>query len=209
MSTKDQQDNETNAAQPPLRARMSVLYMDLSGAHHALAAAESEEATSALASLFNDAMEIILSGKGTPVSLNGTEITAVFGYPPNEREPALDAVRCAIKLHRHLSLLHRVGLAPFDEAHPSRFGIGVATGEILACMAGSFRRRELSLVGPAVLLARSLACETDGRETIPRSSIRCLVDNETRQATLAQIDYAQDPADVPPGTFAPFHERDA
>ena len=77
----------------------------------------------------------------------GDAIFAVFGYPRSHGDDALRASLCALAIRAALADPVNVG----DE--PLTVRIGVATGEVVAAPRGVPGTREVSLTGPAVVIA--------------------------------------------------------
>ncbi len=193
-----------DSKEPPIHARpMSVLHVDLRGGFPTLLAETPENLAGILSSMLNDLMEMIISSNGSVADMSAESLIAVFGYPAaagatQETDPAAssedadsvgnhatDAVSCAIKLMQYFEMFLDAGLSPFASDIQFRFRIGVATGPTVAAIAGSFRRRELTLTGQPTLLSRELA------EAAAKSEYAVFVSEETR-AAMEQTDSGAD-----------------
>lgn len=170
--------------EPPVHARpMSVLHVDLRGGFPTLLAETPENLAGILSSILNDLMEMIISSNGSVADMSAEGLIAVFGYPAAAADAtttadahAADAVSCALKLMQYFEMFLDAGLSPFTSDIRFHFRIGVATGPTVAAIAGSFRRRELTLTGQPTLLSRELA------EAAAGSEYAVLVSEETRAA---------------------------
>lgn len=180
-----------DATQAPVHARpMSIMRVDLSGGFPTLLEETPDNLANILSSMLNDLMEMIISSNGSIAEMSAEGLVCVFGYPETPDTPeraaeehASDAVNCALKLVQYFEMFLDAGLSPFASKLPFRFRIGVATGPTVAAIAGSFRRRELTLTGLPTLLARELATAAADSE------YAIFVAPETHAATQSAIEY--------------------
>jgi class 3 adenylate cyclase len=109
-----------------------------------------EETVELLNSMFATAVPPILAEGGTPVSLPGDAVMAVFGAPRHEPDHARRAARAALAIQaagsEHATL------------HPDRprFRIGLNTGEALVGNIGSDEFRNFTAIGDTINMAQRL-----------------------------------------------------
>lgn len=115
---------------------------------------------------FSPMDRIICEHDGTLDKHIGDGIMGVFGVPVAQDDAALRAVRCAGAMMREIAGRNSAGLS---------IGIGISTGEVLAGIFGSPRKKEYTVFGPPVNVAarlesragkdQILICEETMRET--------------------------------------------
>ncbi|MEQ9367399.1 MAG: response regulator, partial [Leptospirales bacterium] len=177
---------------PVHRADMTLLRVDLSPGFAAFLAEDSGEAAAILGSVLNDMMELAISAGGSIAEISGEGMLAAFGYPDGDPAGPTQATHCAVKLAQYFDMFVDADLTPFQSGGPFRFTIGIATSQLLATVAGSFRRRELSFMGDAVTATRELLAHIRGAiKTDPREAPACLVDQRTYDAARAATEFAQ------------------
>ena len=96
---------------------------------------------------------IICSHNGTLDKHIGDSIMGVFGAPLTFEDDAVRAVICAIEMMAEIDRINS------DIPEPGRrisVGIGISTGEIMAGIFGSSRKKEYTVMGPAVNVASRL-----------------------------------------------------
>lgn len=190
---KEHTPAEVEERLPVHRATMTLLRVDLSAGFDAFLAEADGEAASILSSVLNDMMEMTISSGGSIAEIGGEGMLAAFGYPDGDPQGAAQATHCAIKLNQYFDMFVDPDLAPFQSDVPFRYAIGIATGDVLAAVAGSFRRRELSFVGDALLVARKLIAHIveakagEADDDCPS----CLVDQNTRDAAAGSTEFAE------------------
>jgi len=96
-------------------------------------------------------IDVIFSHQGTVEQLIGDEIVALFGLPDGAEDAPERAVRAAIDMVAAVRRLCQrwveAGLPSFD------IGVGISSGKVMAGTIGSEQRRELVVVGRAVIAA--------------------------------------------------------
>ncbi|MGH2694044.1 MAG: adenylate/guanylate cyclase domain-containing protein [Actinomycetota bacterium] len=101
---------------------------------------------------------------GTVMHFTGDGLLAIFGAAHGGGDHADMALAAARDMHAHQEAINgrwRVeGLCPFE------LGIGVSTGEVATAFLGSDERREYSVVGDVVNLAKRLQELAGGGETV-------------------------------------------
>jgi class 3 adenylate cyclase len=100
---------------------------------------------------FAEMIEVIFAHQGTVEQLIGDEIVALFGVPEGAEDAPLRAVCAAIDMvaavRRLAARWAEAGLPTFD------IGVGISSGRVMAGTIGSARRRELIVVGRAMIAA--------------------------------------------------------
>jgi adenylate cyclase len=137
----------------PRKCTASILFVDIRG-FTALTARHDPEPWSAFLSrnYFSPMSEIIFRNAGTLDKHIGDCIMAIYGAPQSAEDDARRAVRSAIEMRDQMRALN----AAADEAHQLPIGIGLHTGEVIAGMFGSVRKREYTALGQTVNLANRL-----------------------------------------------------
>jgi len=100
---------------------------------------------------FTEMIEVIFAHQGTVEQLIGDEIVALFGVPDGAEDAPMRAVGAAIDMVAAVRGLAarwaEAGLPTFD------IGVGISSGRVMAGTIGSARRRELIVVGRAMIAA--------------------------------------------------------
>lgn len=140
----------------PRRCRATVVFADIRGFSRLAEGMDPEGLLDFLGRrFFGPALEAILAEGGTVDKIMGDGVMALFGAPLSRPDDPLRAARCALRL-RGLEV---------------PVGVGVATGEVIAGLLGSSRKREYSVLGAAVNRAARLQEQARAGEV--------LVDEET------------------------------
>lgn len=101
---------------------------------------------------FSPMGEIIFQNNGTLDKHIGDSVMAIFGAPNSAADDARRAVRAAIEMRDYMAALN----AGAEPAYQLPIGIGIQTGEVVAGMFGSARKREYTALGQTVNLANRL-----------------------------------------------------
>ena len=100
---------------------------------------------------FTEMIEVIFAHQGTVEQLIGDEIVALFGVPEGAEDAPMRAVSAAIDMVAAVQKLGtrwaKAGLPTFD------IGVGISSGRVMAGTIGSAVRRELIVVGRAMIAA--------------------------------------------------------
>ncbi len=140
------------------RAQVTLLYAGIRGFAERGSQA-TPEAMIGLLNRFHAAASLAIQNSGGAVDKYvGDGLTATFGLPQPLPAPQRNALEAAQDLLLRVDRLN-VELAAEGIA-PLRIGIGIHSGEVLAGYVGSQRRREFSVIGDAVALARRLEAMT-------------------------------------------------
>jgi adenylate cyclase len=134
------------------RRYVSTLFADVRG-YTAMAAQHSpEQALDLLNRYLSVASEAVESHGGTVADLLGDGVFAFFGAPVMHSNDPERAVRAALELQSHVTLLD----IPSMPGVRLQTGIGITSGEVLAGNIGSERRMHYAVVGDSVNVASRL-----------------------------------------------------
>jgi class 3 adenylate cyclase len=131
-------------------AEVTVLFADMGGFTSFAGSQSPEETVRLLNSMFATAVPPILAEGGTPVSLPGDAVMAVFGAPRHEPDHARRAARAALAIQG--------AGTEHAELHPDwpRFRIGLNVGEALVGNIGSDEFRNFTAIGDTINMAQRL-----------------------------------------------------
>lgn len=136
----------------PERAEASILFTDIRDFTALIAATGPARLAEILAEHFEMMAEIVFAHGGVLDRYVGDSIMAVFGVPENPEGHAERAVRCGLAiLDAHLAWTPTL---PESERFDLR--LGVNSGEVVAGYFGAARRREYSVLGSPVVVAKRL-----------------------------------------------------
>lgn len=102
---------------------------------------------------FSPLDNIIFEHDGTLDKHIGDSIMGVFGAPFSYGDDAIRAVLCASEMRDHMI---RSGEDITDEHERISLGFGIATGQVMAGIYGSFRKKEYTVFGHPVIVAARL-----------------------------------------------------
>jgi adenylate cyclase len=138
----------------PRRQKVTILFSDIRGFTEKSERLSTEELSRMLnVSYFTPLDRIICEFNGTLDKHIGDSIMGVFGAPIGNSDDTARAVRCAIGMMEEIERVNRElsgndgGLA---------IGIGISTGEVMAGIFGSSRKKEYTVFGPPVNVAARL-----------------------------------------------------
>ena len=129
----------------------TVLFADIRGFTQLTESTAAPTVIRLLNDYFAEMIEVIFAHQGTVEQLIGDEIVALFGVPEGAEDAPLRAVCAAIDMvaavRRLAARWAEAGLPTFD------IGVGISSGRVMAGTIGSARRRELIVVGRAMIEA--------------------------------------------------------
>lgn len=129
----------------------TVLFADIQGFTRLIERTPPPVVIRLLNDYFNEMIDVIFRHHGTVEQLIGDEIVALFGVPEAGADAPARAVRAAIDMVAAVGQLAArwaaQDLPTFD------IGIGISSGSVMAGTIGSERRRELIVVGRAMIAA--------------------------------------------------------
>jgi PAS domain S-box-containing protein len=147
------QVRDLDAAQRPQRRQMSVLFADIRGFSSISEHLAPEKLIQILNGYFAVAAQAIIQFEGVIDKYMGDAIMAEFNTPLNPQANHVErAVRTALMMRDELTAYHN-GLA---EERRLYFGIGIHVGEAVVGNVGTHFRKDYSVVGDAVNLAKRL-----------------------------------------------------
>ncbi len=138
----------------PKRKLVTVLFCDIRG----FSALSERLSPGELADLlnrhyFSPLDDIIYAHNGTLDKHIGDSVMGIFGAPVSGDDDTLRAVRAAGEI---LGAIARINGETADPGRRIAVGIGIATGEVMAGVFGSSRKKEYTVFGPPVNLASRL-----------------------------------------------------
>jgi class 3 adenylate cyclase len=129
----------------------TVLFADIRGFTRLIESAPAPVVIGLLNEYFAEMIDVIFRHQGTVEQLVGDEIVALFGVPERGPDVALRAVRAAADM---VDAVRRLATRWAAEGRPTfDIGVGISSGRVLAGTIGSDRRRELIVVGRAMIAA--------------------------------------------------------
>ena len=129
----------------------TVLFADIRGFTRLIESAPAAMVIQLLNEYFAEMIDVIFRHQGTVEQLVGDEIVALFGVPEPGADVALRAVRAAADM---VEAVRRLAARWAADGRPTfDIGVGISSGRVLAGTIGSDRRRELIVVGRAMIAA--------------------------------------------------------
>ncbi len=130
------------------RANVTVLFADIRGFTTISEKLSAEEVTNILNEYFSAIVPIIDKNNGILNKFVGDAVLAVFGEPIENKNHAIDAVKCADQMLKKVKTLQTKWL---DEGKPKiDIGIGISTGEAFVGNIGAEDRFEYTVIGDTV-----------------------------------------------------------
>lgn len=138
----------------PRRQKVSVLFSDIRG-FSKIAETMTPEALSDMLNsrYFSPLDNVIFEFNGTLDKHIGDSIMGVFGAPVAYEDDAARAVLGALKMREEIRRINEMHGA---SGRKIEIGIGISTGEVMAGIFGSSRKKEYTVFGPPVNLASRL-----------------------------------------------------
>jgi class 3 adenylate cyclase len=144
------------------RRVMTLLFSDVRGFTSLADAHTPEEAVRVLNRCLSLQATLVQRFGGDVDKFVGDAVFALF----SGRDMALDAIRCAVEIHKALE----TGQVSDDASRPLEVGIGIATGEVILGSIGSADRLDYTAIGSHVNLASRLCSLAGSRETLLSAS---------------------------------------
>ena len=139
----------------PRKQTVSVLFTDIRGFAEMTAVMSAQEITALLNTYYFLPLDrIVFEFGGTLDKHIGDSIMAIFGAPLSDKDDAVRAVSCAIKMRDTMAEINRTLTLGKGPRIP--IGIGIATGEVMVGIFGSPIKREYTVLGTPVNLASRL-----------------------------------------------------
>ncbi len=138
----------------PRRQTVSVIFSDIRG-FSAMAENMSPEILAEILNhrYFSPLDNIIYEFDGTLDKHIGDNIMGIFGAPLAAADDALRAVKSALRMRETIA---EMNAAAGQEERQIAIGIGISTGEVMAGIFGSLRKKEYTVLGSPVNLAARL-----------------------------------------------------
>jgi adenylate cyclase len=129
----------------------TVLFADIRGFTRLTEATPAPVVIRLLNEYFAEMIDVIFRHQGTVEQLVGDEIVALFGVPEPGPDDARRAVRAAVDM---VAAVRRLAAGWVADGRPAfDIGVGISSGRVMAGTIGSDRRRELIVVGRAMIAA--------------------------------------------------------
>lgn len=133
------------------RANVTVLFADIRGFTTLSENLSAEEVSVILNEYFTEVEPIIAKYNGVINKFIGDAVMAIFGEPIQDKNHALNAVKCANHMLKKVQELQKKWI---EEGKPKiEIGIGINTGEAFVGNIGSEKRLEYTVIGDVVNLA--------------------------------------------------------
>ncbi len=133
------------------RANVTVLFADIRGFTSMSEKMSAEDVSVILNEYFTEIEPIISKHKGVINKFIGDAVLAIFGEPIQDKNHALNAVKCANAMLEKVEALQKKWI---KEGKPKiEIGIGINTGEAFVGNIGSEKRLEYTVIGDVVNLA--------------------------------------------------------
>ena len=133
------------------KANVTVLFADIRGFTSMSEKLEPDEISVILNEYFTALEPIISSYNGVINKFIGDAIMAIFGEPIQDKDHAVNAVKCADAMLKKVQELQQKWL---EEGKPKiEIGVGINTGEAFVGNIGSEKRLEYTVIGDMVNLA--------------------------------------------------------
>lgn len=151
------------AAIVPRRQEVSVLFCDIRGFTRMSETLDAEELSHILNTFYFSPLDAIICEYGGMLDKHiGDGIMGVFGAPLDSGDGARQSVLCALRM---MEEMERINNQCAEKGVPLSIGIGIGTGEVMAGIFGSTRKKEYTVFGSAVNVAARLE-ETAGKNQI-------------------------------------------
>ena len=162
------QVRDLDAAHRPQQRAMTVLFADISGFSAFSEQLDPENLIKIINEYFTIAAEAINNHEGIIDKFMGDAVMALFNTQLNPQEDHVDrAVSAALEMKTALSEHRR----HVPEARRLSFAIGIHTGEAVAGNVGSSFRKDFTVLGDAVNLAKRLEENAEGDEIVISQSL--------------------------------------
>lgn len=133
------------------RANLTVLFADIRGFTSMSEKLTAEEVSVILNDYFTEIEPIISKYNGVINKFIGDAVLAIFGEPIQDKNHAINAVKCANEMLLKVEELQKKWMA---EGKPKiEIGVGINTGEAFVGNIGSEKRLEYTVIGDVVNLA--------------------------------------------------------
>ena len=136
------------------KATVTVLFSDIRGFTSLSETMSAEQVSEILNEYFTEMEPIVAKHNGIINKFIGDAVMAIFGEPIQDKNHALNAVRCGYEMLVKVKELQRKWAS---EGKPKiDIGVGINTGEVFVGNIGSVNRMEYTVIGDTVNLASRL-----------------------------------------------------
>lgn len=136
------------------KATVTVLFSDIRGFTSLSETMSAEQVSEILNEYFTEMEPIVAKHNGIINKFIGDAVMAIFGEPIQDKNHALNAVRCGYEMLVKVKELQRKWTS---EGKPKiDIGVGINTGEVFVGNIGSINRMEYTVIGDTVNLASRL-----------------------------------------------------
>ena len=136
------------------KATVTVLFSDIRGFTSLSETMSAEQVSEILNEYFTEMEPIVAKHNGIINKFIGDAVMAIFGEPIQDKNHALNAVRCGYEMLVKVKELQRKWAS---EGKPKiDIGVGINTGEVFVGNIGSINRMEYTVIGDTVNLASRL-----------------------------------------------------
>ena len=136
------------------RANVTVLFSDIRGFTSMSEQMSPQQVSEILNEYFTEMEPIITQHNGIINKFIGDAVMAVFGEPIQDKNHAINAVKCAYAMLQKVKELQKKWAQ--EDKPKIEIGIGIATGEVFVGNIGSINRMEYTVIGDTVNLASRL-----------------------------------------------------
>lgn len=162
------------------KATVTVLFSDIRGFTSLSETMSAEQVSEILNEYFTEMEPIVAKHNGIINKFIGDAVMAIFGEPIQDKNHALNAVRCGYEMLVKVKELQRKWAS---EGKPKiEIGVGINTGEVFVGNIGSVNRMEYTVIGDTVNLASRL----ESYNKIYKTSM--LIGSTTYEATKNYIE---------------------
>ena len=162
------------------KATVTVLFSDIRGFTSLSETMSAEQVSEILNEYFTEMEPIVAKHNGIINKFIGDAVMAIFGEPIQDKNHALNAVRCGYEMLVKVKELQRKWAS---EGKPKiDIGVGINTGEVFVGNIGSINRMEYTVIGDTVNLASRL----ESYNKIYKTSM--LIGSTTYEATKNYIE---------------------
>ena len=162
------------------KATVTVLFSDIRGFTSLSETMSAEQVSEILNEYFTEMEPIVAKHNGIINKFIGDAVMAIFGEPIQDKNHALNAVKCGYEMLVKVKELQRKWAS---EGKPKiDIGVGINTGEVFVGNIGSINRMEYTVIGDTVNLASRL----ESYNKIYKTSM--LIGSTTYEATKNYIE---------------------
>ncbi len=165
--------------------RVSVMFVDIRNFSEFANHRESEEVMTYLNSLFGPMVDVIHRHHGIVNKFLGDGFMAIFGAPLDDTRHGRHAVQAGFDLIAEIRRLSETGAV-----HPTRIGIGIHEGEVMAGTVGSMQRKEYTIIGDVVNVAARIEAANKRFQTqmLVSENVKVLLEGSVPDEDLGLVD---------------------